>query len=241
MPKSLQAQTIVIAGDQWCPINCVPNSEKPGFLIEVMEAIFPAPQYTVVYKNMPWERAIAAARAGTVNGIIGAYKSDAPDFIYPQNEQMMVSFNLYALQETSWQFTGISSLKRLTIGVVKGYSYLEQLDRYIERYKNDQSKLVFSYGNTPLQSNIKQLVDRRLDAIIANDFVLRNLEQQMKLESPLKQIAKLTRGEPAYIAFSPTERHSSTYAYMLSQGMDELRASGKLKQILKTYHLTDWR
>jgi hypothetical protein len=46
--------------------------------------------------------------------------------------------------------------------------------------------------------------------------------------------------EPAklYIGFCPD---CKAEAAVFSQGLDELRASGKLKAVLANYHLDDWR
>ena len=44
-----------------------------------------------------------------------------------------------------------------------------------------------------------------------------------------------------YIAFSPQLPKAKEYARILSEGMNELRASGELQAILSQYGLTDWR
>ena len=49
---------IVIAADQWCPINCVPGSDRPGFMIEI-------------------------ARTCHCRGVRG----ECPGFHFPENEQ----------------------------------------------------------------------------------------------------------------------------------------------------------
>jgi polar amino acid transport system substrate-binding protein len=43
-----------------------------------------------------------------------------------------------------------------------------------------------------------------------------------------------------YIAFSPNLADAPRYADMLTRGMIELRRSGALSDILKTYGLEDW-
>jgi polar amino acid transport system substrate-binding protein len=46
--------------------------------------------------------------------------------------------------------------------------------------------------------------------------------------------------EPVYIAFSPNLADAPRYADILTRGMKELRQSGALSDILKTYGLEDW-
>lgn len=43
-----------------------------------------------------------------------------------------------------------------------------------------------------------------------------------------------------YIAFSPAKPKSQKYAQMLSSGIKEMRASGKLQEILDKYYVIDW-
>ncbi|MTI42814.1 polar amino acid transport system substrate-binding protein [Roseibium hamelinense] len=45
---------------------------------------------------------------------------------------------------------------------------------------------------------------------------------------------------PIYIALSPAKDHSKELAAQLDAGMAELRASGKLNEILGKYGLKDW-
>ena len=85
----ISADTIIIGADEWCPINCEPGSERPGFLVETARAVFEKAGHNLEYVKMPWSRTLDEVRKGRINGAIGAYFQDAPDFIFPEN--LMVS------------------------------------------------------------------------------------------------------------------------------------------------------
>ena len=68
MPRA-HAEQILIAADRWCPFNCEPGPELPGFMVEVAQRVFAKQGYDVKYIEMNWSRAIQEARKGNVNAI----------------------------------------------------------------------------------------------------------------------------------------------------------------------------
>ena len=78
--------TIVIGADIWCPVNCEPNSDHPGYMIEIANKIFKEQAVKVEYQVMPWARAIVEAEKGNIQAIVGAFKGDAHTlFIHKKN------------------------------------------------------------------------------------------------------------------------------------------------------------
>ncbi len=43
------ADTITIAADNWCPMNCEPESKEPGFMVEIAQSILAKAGHKVVY------------------------------------------------------------------------------------------------------------------------------------------------------------------------------------------------
>ncbi len=239
--SSVKADTIVIAADSWCPINCEPGSEKPGFMVEIAQAIFSKYGHRIIYKKIPWARTLLLVRNGDIDGAIGPYRNDAPDFIFPDEEQAMISFNMFVTQENDWTYDGMHSLDNILLGVIKDYSYLNTIDNYIETNKNNRRKIFFAFGEDPLKKNIQLLLFGRIDAIIETDLVFKHVATQMGVENKVKLAGIATEPDKAYIAFSPNLPESKEYAKILSEGMKELRKTGKLKDILLKYGLSDWK
>lgn len=241
LPWIIKADTITIAADNWCPINCDPKSARPGFMIEIAQVILAKHGHTIVYKPMPWARTLISVRKGEVNGAIGAYIEDAPDFIFPENEQAMVNMAIYSNKENSWRYKGLSSLDSIRLGVIKDYSYLSEMDDYIKKHKGNPEKIAIAYGNYALESHILLLLSGRLDAFIETDMVLWNAAVRLGVDDKIKMAGKLTAPAKAYIAFSPALANSKAYAKILSEGMNEIRKTGELDKILAKYGLIDWR
>ena len=67
-----RAETLVIAGDIWCPINCQPGAERPGIFVELAREIFAESGITVEYQALNWARTLHRVRRGELNAAIGA-------------------------------------------------------------------------------------------------------------------------------------------------------------------------
>lgn len=236
------ADNIVIAADAWCPYNCEPGTAKPGYMVEIAQKAFASHGHTVRYQIIPWERAVQEGRSGKLTGIIGAYKDDAPDFIYPNSELAMVVEAFYVLNEKDWEYKDLSSLDDISLGAIKGYAYgLTELNTYIEKNANNIKKVQLAFGDTALETNIKKILGGRIDAIVSSQAVFLYKTNQMNVKDKFKMVGKVGTANKAYIAFSPTNPKSKQYAQILSDYVDSLRSSGELKTILKKYGLEDWK
>ncbi|MFZ5569783.1 MAG: substrate-binding periplasmic protein [Thermodesulfobacteriota bacterium] len=234
------ADQIVIVSDDWCPINCDPGTQAPGFMVEFAKIIFAKAGHSVEYKQVPWTRAVMEARKGNYHGIIGAYRGDAPDFIFPENEQAVIGNSFFVLRDSTWTYTGLPSLDRVKIGLILGYDYGEEIDQYTQKNK-DSTKVQMNSGEKALEKNIKKLLAGRIDAVLENNYVFEYKASRMNIMDKIKPAGVAVQPDKAYIAFSPAHHKSKEYAEILSRGMEEIRASGELAKILEQYGLKDWK
>ncbi len=151
------ADTIIIASDNWCPFNCIPDSDNEGFMVDIARAVFKKAGHTVEYRNIPWSRTLKEVRKGKIHGAIGPYTDDCPDFIFPENELAKIGFEIFVKNETTWKYNGIRSLKHIRIGVISDYSYGKTLDEFIKLNKYNTDNVQIVYGNEPLKKNILKL------------------------------------------------------------------------------------
>ena len=161
------ADTITLAGDEWCPINCNPNSDHEGFMVDIARQVFAEKGHVVEYKIIPWNRSLQMARSDKINGVVGSYVEDCPDFVFPENEQALIGFSFFVKEDSPWVFSGMASLGEIRLGVAANYSYGDALDRYIEQYKQDSDRVQINYGNTPVENNLRKLLTGRIDAVVS--------------------------------------------------------------------------
>ncbi len=239
---SALADQIVLASDNWCPFNCEPESQNPGYMIEIARAAFEPLGHTVTYTLVPWSRAIKDTRRGKYQGIIGGYKSDAPDFIYPENELGMIGMSIFVTKDAEWKYTGLDSLSVISLGVIRDYEYSTEINRYIDEHLGEANRIQMLSGDEPLAINIRKLIRGRIDALIETPPVLWYTAKELGVTDELKSAGVAVEAKKAYIAFSPAEpEKSKKYAQILSETVERLRKSKKLETILEKYGLTDWK
>jgi polar amino acid transport system substrate-binding protein len=241
LPVAAQALTITLRADEWSPFNGDPTSDRPGYLIELATRIFAAAGHKVDYQLMPWERAIADVRASKFDCIVGAYKDDAPDFIFPSLPLGRDQQGFFRADGKPWQFDA-STVQQQRLAVIGGYSYDDggALDTYIKNNGHSPNVHV-SKGDAPLARNIRMLVAGRVDVAASSIPVMQAKLDELKLTGKVHQVDTLGEPYDVYIACAPGKILSKTYTELLSKGVQTLRTSGELQTILRKYGLSDWQ
>lgn len=232
------ADTVTIRADFWYPMNGTPGDAKPGFMIEIAQQALATAGHTVDYALMPWERALYSAKKGQIDCVVGAYKSDAPDLIFPENSQGVDTVESYVKKGNPWRYNGIESLKPIKLGAISGYGYGDDIDAYIEK---NPTLVQLTVGETALDQNIKKLTAGRIDVLIESPAVFNARIKELKLEGQFEPAGQLSDIEQLYIACSPVKESSKTYVKLISDGTETLRQSGELAKILDKYGLKDWK
>jgi polar amino acid transport system substrate-binding protein len=239
--SSVRAETITLVADGWCPYNCEPNAEKPGYMVEIAKKAFEKYGIEIEYSNLPW------ARQNKYTGIIGAYYGDAPDFIFPSVAQGLSVFSFYVNKSDEWTYAGIDSLASRSLGAINDYSYSVHLDSYIESHKNDPTHIQILSGDNAIDNNIKKLLAKRIDTIVEDRQAMAYYLSPKEFESvraSIKEAGILPSEEDGngvvFIAFSPNNPNSKRYAEILSSETIAMSKSGVLKEILSRYGIDDF-
>lgn len=237
---SVRADTITLRADEWCPYNCAEGADKPGYGIEIAKEILAKAGHTLDYKNMAWARALEECRKGTITAVIGAARKEAPDFVFP-NEPMAVIDNTFVVKKgNAWRYAGLASLEKLKLGVVQGYSYDGEVGSYVEANAKDKTRIDMNGGDNALEQNLKKLAAGRIDATVDAKPVLAYKLAQLGLADKVEMAGSVDPSQ-TFVAFSPANPKSKDYAQIIDKGLAEMRTSGRLKQILDRYGVTDWK
>jgi polar amino acid transport system substrate-binding protein len=214
---------IVLVADPWCPYNCGWNDENPGFMVEIAKDVLGQNGHAVKYFNVPWARAIYGTREGQYDGIIGAGRTETPDFVFPDIELGLARHTFY-----------------VTLGVIKNYSYGDLFTVYIEPNQDNPNRVQVISGEKGLALNIHKLEENKIEAIIEDQAVFQHYLREANIPNHFSE-AGIASMEKVYIAFSPKLKKAHAYAEMLTKGMQALRKSGRLSEILQKYGLEDWK
>jgi polar amino acid transport system substrate-binding protein len=239
-------ETIVIAADPWCPHTCDVGAPQQGYMIDIAREAFAMYGIDVRYEVMPWSRAIAGVRKGKYTAIAGAATGDAADFIFPQEEQGQQSMELWTQKDATIQYTYVNSLDKLRIAAILDYSYGDAMDSYIQKHKDNAERVQLVGGEDALEQNIRKLNAGGVDAMPEDASVVQYFFASRKIPQNLVSVGRLsgdmTRKEDnVFVAFSPKNSESKTYAMLLTKAMQKLRETGRLKEILSRYGLKDWK
>lgn len=238
----VRAETVTIVADNWCPYNCEPKSDKPGFMIEIAQKVFEKHGITVDYKILPWTRAVEETRAGKYTAVVGALRKDVPDFIFPEEHQARSQDGFFVKKGNPWRFKDISSLESVSLGAIAGYAYNDEINDYVEAHKDDFKRVQLAFGGEALYINAKKLLLGRIGALVENVDVMRQYLKDNKKDGEIEFAGSLSTDVSGnlYVAFSPANPDAARYATMLSEGTKVLRESGELKAIMVRYGLEEF-
>jgi polar amino acid transport system substrate-binding protein len=232
--------TITLRSDEWCPYNCAPDSDRPGYMIEIAREVFGRAGHTVDYRTLgSWVRAIEEVRAGRSTALVGATPDEVPDFVFPREALGANSDGFAVRRGVPFRYGGPDSFEGLTVGAIQGYGYVGALGEYVETHAHDPSKVQLIAGDDALERNLRKLTAGRVDLVVDDVYALRLAIHELGLDDEV-EIADRDPPDPVYIAFSPAVPEAEAYAALLDRGVAELRASGRLAEILVRYGLSDW-
>lgn len=232
------AERLLLVSDEWCPYACKPDSDHPGYMVELARAVFEPLGYRVEYLLMPFTRAEQEVVAGRADGFVGVLKlPKRAKHAFPSETQGLARVCFYTRQDDAWRYAGPASLKGRRIGVVSGYSYGDEVDGAL---KQAGSAVDAVSGNTGLRQNLVKLKPDRIDTVVEYDAVLAWTTSDAVSAAP-RAAGCAAAADALYIAFSPALPHSPELAKRLSDGTAAMRKDGRLDAILARYGLKDWR
>ena len=182
---TVAAQTLVVRADHWMPLNGMPDAPRPGFAIEILHHIFGAHDIRVDYQLDSWTRSVRQARNGDIDCVVGAYRGEAPDLMYPQQPLGYDETAFYVLSEDAWRYQGVESLEGQRLGVIDGYNYGTPLDEWLATPEGERAAQAI-HGREPLKRNLRMLLAGRLDVIVESPFVMQALLRDLGLSEVVR-------------------------------------------------------
>lgn len=243
---AVRADVVSLRSDLWCPYNCDPDSDQPGYVVEIARAVFGKAGHQVDYRLLPWPRALEGVRRGLFSGAIGATVTDGRDLIFGR-EPVGMQANALALPTArlragaGFRYTGPESLRSLRLGVAMGYTYDNgPIDAYLrEEEAAGSGRVVSARGEDVIAANLRRLMAGQVDAVLDSAAVLSQAITDMGFQSDVT-VVEIGEAVPVYIAFSPVDPRASRYVGLLDAGIARLRSSGALAVILARYGVRDW-
>lgn len=244
-PPGAQAsagQALLALSDPWCPYNCQPDSDKPGYVVEMLHEIFPPPAWRLKYQIVPWDRALQQVREGQAAMALEVTREQAQRLGLlighePVGEPMDC---LYVAAGNPLRYSQASDLDALKqVAIVSGYEYEYAMGEWLARPEN-RNKIVMTRGANPAEVNVRNLARGRLDGVIESAAVMQMLIHQLQLQDKVRE-AGCQQASPVYVGFSPRLPNAAQLVEHFDHGIAELRRSKRLVRILARYGQHDWK
>ena len=239
-PNWVLASTLTVAADPWCPYNCDPNARQPGYVIEVLRAVFP--EFSIDYQVVPWSRTLLNTTKGIFDAALSATKETAQKHDLLIGREMIGVANncVFVLMGNTLHFKKADDLNTINkVGLGAGYNYDNEIGVWLDRPEN-HAKIDTISGNDITLRNAQRLLLKRVDAVIENENVMLYVLNQEKMTANIAS-AGCDLSTPAYVAFSKQTPNVLALIRQLDAGMVRLRQSGELNAILQRYGLHDWK
>jgi polar amino acid transport system substrate-binding protein len=237
--KGNTQESVTLASDLWCPYTCA-SDKLPGYVVEVLEEIFENRGIEFTYLIMDWEEAVEKTRYGQYGMVAATARNEVPGFIFGHTSIGMARGAFFVPAGSSWTYTGLSSLRGIHLGVVDGYSYGWVVDGIIKRADELGVTIHSARGGSPLADNLRLLANGELDAVVGTREVILYTAELTGLTNRVRSAGGSLFEIPVFVGFSPEDPMASRNAQLVDQGIKQLRASGRLREILETYGLQDW-
>ena len=237
----VKGNQVILSADLWCPYTCEPSADDKGILVDAIDSILQQSGHQLDYQLVNWARAIKMTRSGKYDGIVGAYISDAPDFVFHTEPIQISKMCFFVKKDDPWKYFGKDTLRDRKISVVNAYSYGEYFDDYIVKNHNQGDKSIVQISGMDItKTRVEQLKSNQIDTVLEDWRVFpynvatykKNSDSQWKAEF---KSAGCLPGEGLFIALSPNRDTSKDYAEIINRGLKQLADSGKLNEIISRY------
>lgn len=227
------AAVSIAAPAYWCPYACDAASPRWGFTVEIARAALETMGYQVVYRNLPYDRALFELQTGHIDATIPTYKGEAPDVIYPEHAVSLSEFCFYVAEDDPWRYDGLESLESIRFVATSGYSYGEEVDAYIAEHLDNRVSLI---RGQDIPERLRRMVRaERFDALLDDRLLF---ESSGLSGDGLVNAGCLDERHAGYLALSPhNPARSNAIAEAFDRGFRRARADGQLCAILEKYGL----
>lgn len=234
------SEKVIIAGDYFCPYNCVPQSNNPGYVIELLQEILKPYDIAIEYVILSRQDALQAVKSGEIHGLISIGSEDLDNIILTSQPIAEVTTGLYTTLHHNWVLDGVTSLTNKKICTVKGNSCTHTTIRQyiLDNYTSCPELFVIENESLASINCLNHLVDGNVDIVVESDNVINFLsnDQSIRNNQIIHRISDIGTVN-IYVGFSPLLDRSKDYAISIVQEINAPYNQEKIKQLSKKYGL----
>ncbi|GAB4169254.1 MAG: ABC transporter substrate-binding protein [Rickettsiaceae bacterium] len=232
-------KTLVIAGDYWCPYNCLPNSNRPGFLVELVSRALHIYGVDIEYQMMSWNQALGKVKNAEIDGIIGISNPGGRNLVSTKLPLEYCMPKAFTRNDTDWVYNGTESLRGKKLGIILGYTLDESINNYIGmHYASSLGMFIVEDGENAVIESIANIIDGDSDVYIEDERVVKSYTKENGLAQYIKDAGSITENKlPIYVAFAKEVPHINQYIKYFEDGLASLKATGEYDALRAKYNL----
>lgn len=228
--SNINAKLITIAADPWPPYIDF-TKDSGGFCIEVIQAALASKNYKFDIKNVPWARAMRGVKFGHYDILPNAWftKERETDYLF-SNPYAFNELKLVIKKGEYFNFNGLKSLDRLTLGVINGASYGSEFDQSTSFNKVITSNMLI---------NIEMLINDRIDMTLEDELGLIKFigERKPNLLNQIEFVEPSFSKKALHIAISRDNPLAKQIIQDFNSGLKKIKNNGTYDSILRKYQL----
>jgi polar amino acid transport system substrate-binding protein len=230
------AEKVVICFDSWPPAKITGAQAKPdrhGFIVDMLRKIYEKHGFQVEMQAMPYMRAIAEVEQGRCDLEPATTLMISKVGLFAKTPSYVSQYVFFTPKGSTFQYSGVASLKNLKLGTVVGYDY-SSMDSEFQKYITAAGPFVSSLaGLGAVDRTFKKIslgwLDLFAEDINVGQYIIlqQGLGQKLQVSSPLPNTLKL------YPMFSPA--HPAKSAKLIRIFETEMQLN---KSLINTYITT---
>lgn len=126
LSTTAHAEQLTFTTGDWRPYifeeNGIVGSTIPGFSVEIVNSVFANLGYDIVYETLPFLRQIQDVESGKFTALVGVYRKEAANLIFPQEPIGMTRNCFYTKAGHTWQYESLEDLSSVKFATVSGYT-----------------------------------------------------------------------------------------------------------------------
>lgn len=228
-PAPTQAETIQATTVNWAPYYG-DTLEDGGVIAALARAAFQQQGHTLEVDFVPWKRALATAKRGTHDAVLGAYHSEerAQDFHFSK-PFYDIKIGFMALNDLGVRtYDSLQDLKGYRIGYNDGWAYGEAFEQADFLTKDPASNQTL---------NVRKLFRERVDIVAMARGIFRYEVNQLENTSleEVTFIEPLLRTGKLHMMFSKKIDNAAQLRDAFNKGLKAIKENGTYDEIIAQY------
>jgi polar amino acid transport system substrate-binding protein len=227
---------------EFCPAVCNEKTDGDrGFVLDLLNEIGANNDFQVKWVNLPMKRLINSIKNGDIDLILRPNTALKRNKLV-QSKRPLAMYQIAILKRKQYifEFKGVESLKDSVWGVVAGQRWPPTFQKYLDDHQNT-GKVILIYEENAYQRLVKLVGAGRADVVLGGGNMLDRIRRNSKYSNELVVEHTPYFGPiPLYAGLNPENPRSKMLAKLIDQGLTDLRASGRLSDILSKYGIPIW-